>query len=272
MSDKFIIDIKENNQEIDVILGHDKHILRGYKRNNVKMLGGWYFRNIKTNVDFLLGVIAEYGLTRVNFIGTSKSCSGAIVLTKEIAPLLPEVQFKLFLFSPYTTIDRAVFVKRNIEEPAPGSLKSFWSSDKYTPSLIRRFEARGLVDKDNVLVYMFYPEKSKQGEPVLAKRVSGENIIHVGLPVWMHNTLYPLWKKVEADMTIEIYESEFREMHPTDFAFYTHLQNYPCYSFNLYSCVENMDRFIKNLEAFKENFIAEQEEAKKNQTEDAPAS
>lgn len=257
MSDRFAVDIKGNSGEVDVILGHDKHILRGYKRDNVKLVGGWYFNNIALNTEFLSGIIEKHAIKRLNFIGTSKSCSGAIILTKELTAKYPEVVFNLFLYSAYTTVDRSIYIRRNIEEKAPGSLKSFWNSEKYTPKAIRRMEARGLVNKDNVFVYMFYPEKSRQGEPALAKRVTGPNITHIGMPVWLHNTLYPLWKKVEGNMTIEIYESEFREMEPSDFNFYTKMQNYPCYRFDLYSCVEDIDRFVKNLEAFKANFAAE---------------
>ncbi|OBZ92231.1 hypothetical protein ADU59_27410 [Pararhizobium polonicum] len=261
MSEKFAVEINNDNGEVDVILGHGKHILRGYRRDNVKMVGGWYFSNIALNTEFLSSIIDKHSIKRLNFIGTSKSCSGAIVLTKELIRKFPKVTFNLFLFSAYTTVDREVYIRRNIEDRAPGSLVSFWESEQYTPKAIRRCEARGLVNKDNVFVYMFYPEKSKYGESQLAKRVVGSNIMHIGMPVWLHNTLYPLWKKVEGNMTIEIYESEFREMHPTDFDFYTKLQNYECYRFDLYSCVENIDRFVKHLEAFKADLAAEQRES-----------
>ncbi|MEQ1956678.1 hypothetical protein [Mesorhizobium sp. CN2-181] len=257
-SGKFAVEIHSDNGEVDVILGHDKHILHGYRRNNVKMVGGWYFTGISTNTELLSSIISKNFIKRVNFVGTSKSCSGAIILTKELIRIFPDVVFNLFLFSPYTTVDRNVYIRRNIEDRAPGSLKSFWNSDKYTPKAIRRSEARGLVNKDNVFVYLFYPEKCKQGEPILARRVVGPNIVHIGMPVWMHNTLYPLWKKVEGNMTIEIYESEFREMEPADFDFYTKLQSCECYRFDLYSCVEEVEQFVKNLEAFKANWAAEQ--------------
>ena len=263
MSERFVVDIKSGRTEVDVILGHDKHILRGYKRDNVKMVGGWYFNNIVSNTEFLSNIIDKHAIKRVNFIGTSKSCSGAIILTKELTEKYPHVVFNLFLFSAYTTVDRDVYIRRKIEDKAPGSLKSFWNSEKYNHKAIRRMEARGLVNKKNVFVYLFYPEKSKQGEPVLVKRVTGPNITPIGMPVWLHNTLYPLWKKVEGNMTIEIYESEFRAMEPADFDFYTKLQSYEPYRFDLYSCVENIDRFVKHLEAFKADLAAELRESKR---------
>ncbi len=256
-SERLSIEIIDDSKEVDVILGHDKPILRGYRRNNVKMVGGWYLTNITQNTELLAGIITKHALTRVNFIGTSKSCSGAIILTKELTKKFPEVVFNLFLFSPYTTLDKDIYLRRKIDELAPGSLKSFWNSEAYTQKTLRLSEARGLVNKANVFVNIFYPEKSKRGEPVLAQRVAGPNVVHIGMPVWLHNTLYPLWKKVQGDMTIEIYESEFREMEPADFDFYTSLQRHDYYRFDLYSCVEDIDRFVKNLEAFKANWAAE---------------
>ncbi len=257
MGERFVVEINGNSGEVDVILGHGKHILRGYNRDNVKLIGGWYFNNISINTEFLAGIIEKHAIKRVNFIGTSKSCTGAIILTKELISKFPNVVFNLFLFSAYTTVDRDVYIRRKIEAGAPGSLKSFWDSEKYNPKAVRRAEARGLVNKPNVFLYLFYPEKSRQGEPQLAKRVVGDNIHYIGMPVWLHNTLYPLWKKIEDNKTIEIYESEFREMQPDDFAFYTKLQNCQHYRFNLYSCVENMDRFMKHLDAFKADLVAE---------------
>lgn len=261
MSEKFSIEINGDSGEVDVILGHDKPILRGYKRDNIKMVGGWYFNNIQRNVDFLSKTFSDHNIKRVNFIGTSKSCSGAIVLTKELMAKHPYIVFNLFLFSAYTTVDKSIYIRRRIEDKAPGSLKSFWNSDKYSTKAIRRMEARQLVEKNNVFINMFYPEKSKQGEPALAHRITGSNVRHIGMPVWLHNTLYPLWKRVEGNMTIEIYESEFRQMELADYNFYTKMQNYPCYRFDLYSCVEDIERFIKNLDALKVNLAAEEKAA-----------
>jgi hypothetical protein len=143
----------------------------------------------------------------MNFIGASKSCSGCIILGKQIIKNTTDVEVNLFMFSGYTTVDREVYIKRRIEDKAPGSLKSFWLSDKYTPEAIKRMEARELANKQNVHLYLFYPERSKQGEKVLAERVTGNNITYVKMPVYLHNTLYPLWKEVSGDMTIEIYEN-----------------------------------------------------------------
>jgi hypothetical protein len=255
LDEQVSVEIVQKNGEVDIILGHDKHILNGYERDNVKLVGGWYVNNVRRNTAIVREILLEHKIQKVNFVGTSKSCTGAIIITRALMRQLPDVSFKLFLFSAYTSLDKEVYIRRKIDDRVPGSLKSVWESRAYSAELIRVAEARGLVNKDNVQVFLFFPEKSKQGEPVLARRVSGQNIVHVGMPVWMHNTLYPLWKKVENDRTIEIYESEFRKMEPADYEFYSAMQAYPVYSFNLYSCIEDPERFIKNLEAFKANYV-----------------
>ena len=254
MTDRFEININEDNGEVDVILGHNKNILNNYKRNNVKLFGGWYYRKIGEKREFLLKVIKDYNIKKMNIIGASKSCSGCIILSKEIRKNAPKVQLNLFMFSAYTTLDRNVYIKRNIEDKAPGSLKSFWLSDNYTPEIIKRMEARHLANLKNVNMYLVYPSLCKYGEKALAQRVTGDNVKHVEMPVYLHNTLYPLWKKVGDNMEIEIYENEFRKMHRQDYAFYSKMQKHESYKFNLYSFLENPNEFIDALSIFKTSY------------------
>jgi len=249
--DRFSIDINNNNGEIDVILGHNKHILNNYKRDNIKLKGDWYYNNISSNTDFLLYIIESYNITKMNIIGTSKSCTGCVILTKELLKTISSVEFHLFMFSAYTTVDKNVYIKRNIIHKVPGSLKKLWESDRYTPEAIKKMEARNLMNQKNVHLYFFFPSYSKNGEKVLANRVTGDNVTHIELPVYMHNTLYPFWKKVENNKTIEIYENEFREMHRYDYAFYSSMQEYKEYDFHLYACLKNPKEFIEQLTKFK---------------------
>ena len=255
IAERYAINIKNKNGEIDVILGHNEHILGNYKRDHVKLKGGWYYRNVSTNVNFLSAVIEKYNVTQINFIGASKSCSGCIILSKELLKKnYPLLKMKLFMFSAYTTIDRKVYIKRNIEETAPGSLKSLWNSEWYTDGLIKRMEARRLVDAKDVEMYLFYPTKSNQGETQLARRVQGDNLHYIELPVYMHNTLFPFWKKVEGDMTIELYENVFRKMHRYDYAFYSAMQEYKEYDFHIYSCLQDPQKFMEQLDTFKSHY------------------
>ena len=252
-ADRFRIEIKDNNGEVDVILGHDKHMLHKYARNNVKMKGGWFYRNISLNVDFLLYVIEKYNIKKINFLGTSKSCSGAVIFTKELLKKGINIQYNLFMFSPYTTVDKEVYEKRNIVDKVPGTLKYFWESDRYTVHAINRMEARKLIGKDLVNMYLFYPQKSKHGEKDLALRVKGDNITHIELPVHMHNTFFPFWKEVDNKGIIELYENVFKKMHQDDYRFYSRMQNHQAYNFHLYACMADTSVFTDKLNQFIEN-------------------
>ena len=256
IAERFIVNLKSKNGELDVILGHNKHILGHYTRDHVKLIGGWYYKDIGINVKFLSAIIEKYQIIDINFIGASKSCSGCIILAKELLKYkFPELKMKLFLFSAYTTIDRNVYIKRKIEDKAPNSLRTLWHSEYYTESLIKKMEARRLVNIKNIDIYLFYPTKSKQGEIKLARRIEGNNINYIELPVYMHNTLFPFWKKVQNDMTIELYENEFRKMHRHDYAFYTAMQMYQEYKFHLYSCIKEPHIFMAEFDKFKISYM-----------------
>lgn len=244
------IDIKKNNGEVDVILGHGDHILHKYDRNNVKLKGGWYYRNIGLNTSFLLYIIEKYDIKKINFIGMSKSCSGCIIFTKQLLAKKVDIEYNLFMFSPHTTVDKKVYEKRNLLDKIPGSLKGFWEGTHYNPKAIRRMEARSLVGIENVNMYIFYPEKGQNGEAVLAERVTGENVKHIKLPVYMHNAFFPFWKKVDNNRKIELYEGIFRTMHKDDYAFYSRMQEHQEYDFHLYQCLDNPSKFIDKLEKF----------------------
>ena len=257
-NDTFNININDNNGEVDVILGHADHILYNYERDNIKLKGGWYYRNIGLNTDFLLYVIDKYNIKKMNFIGMSKSCSGCIIFTKQLLAKKIDIEYNLFMFSPHTTVDKEVYIKRNLIDKTPDTLKGFWERNHYNPRAISRMEARKLVGVDNVNMYIFYPEKGKNGEDVLAERVQGKNVTHIKLPVYMHNTFFPFWKKVDSNRSIELYEGVFRTMHKDDYTFYSHMQQSEAYDFHLYECLKNPNQFIEKLEeliSYKKNII-----------------
>jgi len=252
-TDRFRIEIKNNNGEVDVILGHSEHMLHKYHRNNIKLKGGWFYRNISLNVDFLLYVINKYNIKKINFLGTSKSCSGAVIFTKELLKKGIDIKYNLFMFSPYTTVNKEVYEKRGIVDKVPGTLTYFWESDRYTIHAINRMEARRLIDKPNIHMYLFYPEKSEHGEKDLALRVKGDNVTHVELPVYMHNTFFPFWKEVDDKGIIELYENIFKKMHKDDYRFYSRMQNNQNYKFHLYTLLSEPEVFIEKLNQFIEN-------------------
>jgi len=253
MDNKYEINISGACDELDVILGHNEHMLKNYQRNNVKLKGGWYYRNIKTNTDFLSKVIKANNIKKINFIGTSKSCSGCVIFTKELRKIDIDIEYNLFMFSPYTTVDKKVYIRRGIEDKIPGSLKNFWESDMYYPRMIRRMEVRELVNIKNVNLYLIYPEKSPNGEKVLAERINGENVTHLEIPVGMHNTFFPFWKKVDNNREIELYEGVVKTMHINDYKFYSRMQNSTIYNFHLYQFLEEPEVFVRKLKEFIDN-------------------
>ena len=251
IAERFAVNIKKKNGEIDVLLGHDAHILANYKRDNVKLIGGWYQNDVSLNVDFLVAVIKKYKITTMNFIGASKSCSGSIILSKGIIRAKVKTpKMNLFMFSGYTTIDKDIYIKRNLIERTPASLMKLWDSEDYTEDLIKEMEMRRLVGNKHIEIYLFYPTRSKYGEKVIARRLEGNNIHHIGIPVYMHNTLYPMWKKVEGDRTIEIYENIVKKMHKDDYRFYLAMQEHKSYNFHLYSLLLDPVNFQKELATF----------------------
>jgi len=247
-NEMFQVNINDNNGEVDVILGHSDHIPHTYERDNVKLKGGWYYRNIGLNTSFLLYIIDTYNIKKMNFIGMSKSCSGCIIFTKQLLSKNIHIEYNLFMFSPHTTIDKEVYIKRNLLNKIPLSLKRFWEGDHYTPRAIKRMEAKKLVGLEDVNMYIFYPEKGKNGEVVLAERVQGKNVTHIKLPAYMHNTFFPFWKKVDNKRSIELYEGVFHTMHKDDYTFYSRMQESKVYDFHLYKCLKNPSQFIEKLE------------------------
>ncbi len=251
IAERFAVNIKQKNGELDVLLGHNDHILSNYKRDNVKLIGGWYHENIDLNVDFLVAVIEKYKIRTLNFIGASKSCSGEIILAKGIIRAkIKTPKMNLFMFSAYTSIDKEIYEKRRLIDKVPGSLIKLWDSEEYTKELIKEMELRRLVGNKHIEAYLFYPTRSSYGEKILASRIEGDNIHHIELPVYMHNTLYPMWKNVDQDRTIEIYENIIKKMHKDDHQFYLAMQNHKSYKFHLYSILENPEEFKEHLANF----------------------
>jgi len=249
------VSININNGEVDILLGHDDFIFNTYKRNNIKLIGGWYQHHIELNSNFLVSIIKKYEIKIINFIGASKSCSGAIILSKAIIRAKVKTpRMNLFLFSAYTTIKKEIYIKRKIEEKIPGSLKKLWDSEVYSEELVKKMELRRLVDNKYINIFLIYPTKGSYSERILAERIKGENVHHIGLPVYMHNTLYPFWKKVNKDKSIEIYEKKIQKMHKKDYNFYKSMQEYKDYNFHLYSMLTEPTVFQAELTNFISSF------------------
>lgn len=251
---EYILNTEEDSRVIDIILGHKFFLFKHYEGNHLMLKGGWYEKNIDGQISIIKNIIEEHCIEEINFVGASKSCSGAVRLTKYLHKEYPNIKYHLFLFSAYTTVNKEVYIRRKLMDYVPRSLEKLWESSYYNTKLIQDFEHRKLINKQNINIYYFFPSKSKYGENILALRVQGDNITHISLPVFMHNTIYPFWKTVKEDATIELYENEIKTMHPKDYQFYHAMQTYKKYDFTLYNCIRNTKLFMNNLFILLSNY------------------
>lgn len=251
ISDNCVVNIYDpESTTIDVLLGHDKFILRGYKYNNVQIKGGWYLGNIKQNADIFSSIITKYKMQKITFIGSSKSNTGSFIFTKILSTNFKNIKFKLIAFTPFTTINKTFFIRNNIVKRVPGTLKEIWKSELYNKEKVRLADAIDLCNKNNVLIYVIYPCLSKGGEDLLAQRLIGKNVNHIALPVKMHNTLFPFWNTISDDFIIETHEGVFRKLTTNDYMFYKILQAYVYYKFDIYNLSKYSNCFFINILEF----------------------
>lgn len=244
------LNLKEKNEKLVVLMGHDKFILRGFPLTNVQLVGGWYLKGNEKKLDYLSEKIDGLGINELNFIGTSKSNTGSFIYSKALLSRFPRLNIRVFAFTPFSTIDEAFYKRNDIASRAPGTLVQLWKSDSYCEELIKRADAKWIEERQSISLYQFYPYFSDAGEVVLAERVHGSNIVNVPLPVSMHNTLFPFWNKISRDSTIETHEGNYRKIPFRDAAYYSKLQSWEGASLNLVSLVNDTDVFVRNITTF----------------------
>lgn len=239
-----------DSPEVTILLGFAKYMFRGFKRNNIQMKGDWYLEHIEENITYLGEHIRTHNLTVVNMIGTSKSCTGAFIFAHELSKRFPNVKFNVFAFSAYTTLEKAFYDERQLNKFLPGSLLKVWANpEKFASAQARYGDSIHLAKGDNVSLTFLYPAYSRGGEAELAKRMQGHtNARFCSLPVRTHSIIAPFWHKLLAGQEIEVFEGVVRALPEKDYAYFSDMQNYPNYTFDLYHLLEDTDRFLVELE------------------------
>jgi tetratricopeptide (TPR) repeat protein len=246
-----------DSPEVTILLGFAKYMFRGFQRNNIQMKGDWYLEYIEENIAYLSDHIRAHNLSVVNMIGTSKSCTGAFIFSHELSKIFPNVKFNVFAFSAYTTLDKAFYDESKLNKFLPGSLLKVWANpEKFASAQARYGDSTQLAKADNISLVFLYPRHSRGGEAELAKRMQGHaNARFCALPVRTHSIIAPFWHKLREDQEIEVFEGVVRPLPAQDYAYFSELQNYAGYTFDLYHLLEDTDRFLAELERLNAEYI-----------------
>lgn len=245
---------------VTVLLGFNKYICRGFSKNNIQVTGSWYL--IQEDIDIIVESISDYikinDATEVNFIGVSKSCTGGFILASILAAKYKNVVFRIFAFSGRTILNKEFYEERGlIDAKIAPSLLKVWKNKAYKESLELYGDARFLIEGiSNIEAYLLYPAPSRGHEPLMVERMEGlDNVKLIPLEVRLHGILYPFWKPVSKDSTIEAFEGQVIKLPDAVYEYFHRMQNYEEYKFDLYSLVYDTDDFIYNMKIFNSEFI-----------------
>jgi len=243
-------EIDSSDTSINLLLGFSRYIFNGFKLNNIQMTGDWYLNDIEESMDYLASFLRSNNIKNVNIIGTSKSNTGAFLFTNNLANLFPEIQFRVFAFSSYTTIEKSFYEENGLIGFIPSSLHKVWNDPEiYTPEHIARSDAKTLENRKNISLFLLYPELSRGGEPELARRVEGDNITHIPMKLRFHSIIFPFWKKLLPGKKIELFEGQVKELPVAVFSYLQAMQAHS-YPLNLYSMLTETQQFIDELAHF----------------------
>jgi|GEM_PF-3473625 len=247
------INTVDDAQETTVLLGFSRYLCRDFERNNIQMTGNWYLEAIDENVNALHRAILEHGYRTVNFVGISKSCTGGFIFAGRLSRLLPDVQFRVFGFSSYTTMNRSWYEENGKVEYVPESLEEIWASEASRALANVVGDADSYLGVENLHYFLIYPNRSRGGEPELAKRLEGMPNCHmIPLEVRVHGVLFPFWRKLLPDQKIELFEGQVKKLPAHAYDYFSRMQAWDPFNFNLYSVVYDTDSFMKNMITFNE--------------------
>ncbi len=243
-----------NSKKLVVILGFSKYMFKGYKDNNLQFIGDWYLDNIYENIMFLAEYIIQHDIEQIDFIGTSKSCMGAFIFSHELAPVFPDVDFRVFAFSAYTTLDKS-FYEANSITYLPKSLFQIWDNPSHKEMINTYGEINKLINNRNILTYLLYPEQSRGGESILANLLTDKpNVTLIPVTARTHSIIFPFWSKLSPSMEIEVFEGVVKQLPKDVYKYFSAMQSCQDYNFHIYSLINDTKNFIKQIELFNERY------------------
>lgn len=248
---QILVNRVDDANEVTVLLGFSKYLCRGFERNNIQMTGNWYLEDVEADTEQLQRIISEQRYRTVNFVGISKSCTGGIILAGRLAKILPDVQFRVFGFSAYTTLEQSWYQCEGKEDFVPDSLRAIWASDELTHLGKVHGDALQYVGPDNLYFYLIFPNRSRGGEPEVARRLEGQHHCHlIPLEVRVHGVLFPFWRKLLPDQKIELFEGQVKKLPAHAYDYFSRMQAWEPFNFNLYSVIYDTERFIESMAEF----------------------
>ena len=155
--------------------------------------------------------IQENGATEVNFVGVSKSCTGGFILASKLSKKYAGVVFRIFAFSGRTILHQEFYEERGLlDGKVAPSLKKVWANKDYETVLKEYGDAKQLIKGiNNIKAYFLYPAPSRGHEPLMVERMQDlDNVHSIPLEVRLHGILYPFWKTVSKDSTVEAFEGK----------------------------------------------------------------
>lgn len=246
----------DGDNTVTVLLGFSKYLCRGFERNNIQMTGNWYLDNVESQASDVSAYIAHHKPKFVNFVGTSKSCTGAFIFANRLAPCFPKTIFRVFAFSAYTRLDRTYYEQTGRIGDLPESLVRTWETAEGLALTERYKDAINLVQASNIKVYLIFPSRSRGTEPDAAKRMSHlENVALVPLRVRVHSVIFPFWRTLTPNAKIETFEGlRPTKLKPDVYNYFHAMQTDPWYRFSLYTLIFETPRFREEMKRFNASF------------------
>lgn len=248
--------LNTDDSVITILLGFSKYICKGFSKNNIQVTGNWYLEEDESILLSITDAIDKYNFKEVNFIGISKSCTGGFIFSSILSEKYPNVHFRNFAFSAYTRLDKSFYETNNLLDKVPPSLVKIWNNDAYFDKLSKNFDAVNLMEnKNNIFTYLLYPAPSRGPEPLMVQRMEGlDNVCSIPLEVRLHGILYPFWKTISKDSTVEAFEGKVITLPEKVYQYFYEMQTYSAYKFDLYSLIYDTDTFILNMRVFNKKF------------------
>ena len=243
----------KSDKSLTLILGIEKPALRNFGYNNIQMIVGNDFDFFPEQIDLLDDAIVKNEIESVNIIGMSKTCTSGVVYASALTERFADIPIKLFLFSPYTTIDERFYRENNLLDRVPRSLKILWGKQTLDQEFLNYRDVKNLEQFNNIQIFVIYPLHGVHCEPQCVSRIADQaKVTLVPLSVGTHAVLLPFWNQLKWDLKIEAFENEFAYLSIKDYWYYSYFQKEFKVKDSLYELMFDHRTFLKKLDNFNE--------------------